>query len=38
VHGGTLGAGVGDGHAGTRENQTTGGGSGGDDLLEHCSS
>ncbi|BBC37783.1 hypothetical protein SGFS_090770 [Streptomyces graminofaciens] len=38
MHGGTLGAGVGDGQTRTRENQTTGGSRSGDDLLEHYSS
>ncbi|GGQ00184.1 hypothetical protein GCM10010266_24270 [Streptomyces griseomycini] len=38
MHGGTLGARVGGGHARTRENQTTGGGRDSDDLLEHYSS
>jgi hypothetical protein len=38
VHGGTLGTGVGDGHARARENQTTSGSRSGDDLLDHYSS
>src|ERR1041384_3702199 len=38
VRGDTLGARVGDGQARTRENQTTGGSRGSDDLLDHYSS
>jgi hypothetical protein len=38
VHRGTLSAGVGDGQARTRENQTTSGSRSSDDLLDHYSS